>query len=534
MPIASPLKPLSNPLFRRLWLGNMSANLGTMFQSVGAAWLMMTMTGSPQMVALVQTSVTLPMLLLSLFAGVLADTFDRRRILMFAQFYMFSVAVILTILSITGQLTPTLLLVATLLIGCGSALLIPSWQASLRELVDRSDLAAAVAIHSMGFNLMRSAGPALGGAILALSGASILFALGGLCYLVFAFVLAFWRNAVPQGTTRESLPSALLSGLRYSAMSPSLVFVFARGIVFCAFGVVLIALLPVVAGQMLGGGAVLFGVLLGSFGLGAVMAAILSTTLRARFSTEQIVRLTFVVMGVCLLAIALVANVLVVTIATFIAGCCWVLTNSTLNVTVQLSVPTWVAGRSLSILHTSLFGGMTIGSIGWGIFAENAGVQAALIAAAVVLLLTSFMGYFMPLPEISDDRFEPANRFKEPEVQVDLSKHDGPITIVIHYSIKSADMPAFLATMKLQRRIRRRDGALRWTLRRDVEHPDHWSETYTVRTWADYVRHNLRRTESDVKILDKLWSLHQGPRSPVILRMVEWDAAHGEPEDDQN
>lgn len=522
------LNALGTPVFRQLWFGNMAANLGIVFQSVGAAWLMMVLTGSPQMVALVQTCVTLPLLFLSLFSGVLADIFDRRRIMLFTQLYLFTVAAVLAALAIAGYVTPELLLLSTLMIGSGMALMIPSWQASLRELVDRDDLPGAIAAHSMGFNLMRSAGPAVGGAVLAVAGASVLFAFSGLCFLVFAVTLLLWHRNTQKAASRESLPSALFSGLRYSAMSPNLIYVFTRGGVYCLLAVALIALLPVVAGDLLGGGSILFGILLGSFGLGAVAAALISTSLRDRFPTELIVRVNFLLSAASLLSVALLTHVYVVVPATFVAGVCWVLTNNTLNVTVQLSVPSWVAGRSLSILHTFLFGGMTIGSVIWGVVAEATGVQTAFIVSAGLLMVGILMGFVMPLPALSDDRLEPANTFVEPDVKIDLAKHDRPITIVIHYNIAPADVPQFLDVMKQRRRIRRRDGALRWMLRRDVEHPEHWSESYTAHTWADYVRHNQRRTSADANVQEKLWALHQGERPPVILRMVEWDAAHGD------
>lgn len=394
------LAPLRNPLFRRLWVGNMSASLGTVFQSVAAAWLMLTMTSLPQMVALVQTSVTFPLLALSLFAGVLADTFDRRKVLLMSQFYMATVALGLTLLVMSGNQTPVLLLVFTLLIGCGSAVQIPSWQASLRDLVERPDLPAAVAIHAMGFNLMRGAGPAIGGVILAFSGASFLFAIGGFCYLFFAVALFFWRKPVQPDPIREPLGAAFLSGIRYSAMSPKLLHVSARGAVFCTLGVALVALLPVIAEDTFGGGPILFGAFLGSFGVGAVCGALISPALRDKYGIENIMRFTFVASGLAILLIACVANIYVAIPATFLVGSCWVVTNSSLNVTIQMSTPIWVAGRSISILHTGLFGGMAIGSMIWGSVAEVAGLQVALALAGVVLVFTSMMGHVMPLPVI--------------------------------------------------------------------------------------------------------------------------------------
>lgn len=520
----SVLVPLRNPVFRRLWFGNMISNLGTMFQSVGAAWLMMTMTGSPQMVGLVQSCVTLPLLIFSLFTGALADTLDRRRIMLVAQLQMFVMAVALTLLVAMDWLTPSLLLLFTFLIGSGGALHIASWQTSVRDMVDRSELASAVAINSMGFNLMRSAGPAIGGAILALAGASLLFALNALTYLVLAVLLLSWRSPRPDALMREPLGSAVFSGLRYSALSPNLVSVILRGFVFCVIAISLMSLLPVVAKTMLGGGSVLFGGLLGSFGLGAVFAALISPGLRERFTIEQLVSWNFALFAAALLLIATVGGLVVAYVSTFLAGCSWVLTNSTLNVTIQLSTPRWVVGRSLSILHTGLFGGMTLGSWGWGFLAEHNGVETALLISAAALFVAAFMGKLLPMPEVSDTGLEPANIFREPEVKVDLHARPGPINIAIHFVIADEDEAKFLEIMAKRRQVRRRDGALRWALRRDVEHPDHWIEVYQVRTWADYIRHNQRRTTVDAELYDRLVELHRGPNPPEVQRMVEWDA----------
>lgn len=521
----SVLAPLRTPLFRRLWVANMTSNLGTMLQAVGAAWLMLSMTDSPEMVALVNSCITLPILALSLFAGALADTLDRRLMMLFAQVFMLVMALALTILVIADSITPNLLLLFTLLIGCGGALHIPAWQASLRDLVPREDVPASVALTSMAFNLMRAIGPAAGGLVLALFGAAVLFSLNVLSYIPLVFALSLWRPNWERATVnRERLGAAVLSGLRYSSMSPDLMRVILRGAMFCTGSVALVALLPVVAARMHGGDSFLFGSLLGAFGFGAVFAAIGMPTLRSRLDNERIARLAMALAGLALLSIALAGNVIVTFLGAFVAGSCWVMANSLFNVIIQLSTPKWVVGRALSLLHTGLFGGMAIGSWVWGVLAEAQSTPFALSVAAVWLFVGAAIGLFLPLPEIPDGGgMEPANRFQPPNPRLDLSRRSGPIGVAIRYHIAPEDVPEFLSVMRRHRQARKRDGAQRWMLMRDIENPEIWHETYHVATWTEYVRHNQRRITADIEVVDKLWDLHQGPEPPIIVRMLEYE-----------
>lgn len=518
------LRPLANTTYRNLWAGNLGSTFGTMMQTVGASWLMLTMTQSPQMVALVQSCVTLPLLVLSLLAGALADTFDRRKIMLAAQGFMLVAALALTALGFLGALTPALILLFTFLIGCGGAIHVPTWQSSLRDIVERRDLPSAVALHSMAFNTMRSIGPAVGGGLMMVAGAPLLFLLNAASYLPLIGALLRWRGPeTGPAAAREPLASALASGLRYSSMSPGLLRVFLRGTLFCACGVSVMALLPVVAGDMLGGGPMLYGALLGSFGVGALVAAFLMPLARKHFSNEVIVRGAFLGSGLAALLLVWGGAVATALLACLVAGCSWVLSNALYNTIIQLSTPKWVVGRSLSILYTGLFGGMTLGSWVWGILAEAHGTALAMTVAGIGLIAGAALGLVLAVPEVPDDDFEPLNRFREPVRMIDLTRRSGPITVSIAYRIAQRDVPAFLAAMKQRRRIRRRDGARGWTLMRDVEAPDTWCETYSVRTWQDYVRHNERRTQADAANIDTIRALHQGPEPPKVRRMLAWD-----------
>ncbi len=520
---ASPaLAPFSSPIFRSLWLATLVSNLGGLVQAVAAGWTMTTLTDSQQMVALVTASTMLPIMSLSVLAGVLADNYDRRHVMLAAQVLMLFASIALTLVTFFGMLTPWLLLALTFLIGCGGALHNPSWQASVGDIVPREQVPAAVMANGMSFNLMRSIGPALGGLIIAAAGAAAAFALNSMSYLALILVLVFWRKpASASALPRESFRQATTAGIRYVSLSPNLLRIILRGFLFGLTAVSVLALLPLVARDLLGGSASTYGFLLGSFGLGAVGGALNNAKIRARFDNETIVRCTFLGMAFGTLLLATGQGLLFAVLALMLCGACWVTTNALLNVSLQLSTPRWVVGRAISFYMMSSAGGMALGSWLWGLVAETHGLETALISSAATLLLGILVGYRLPLPEFANLDLAPLDRFIEPTLAVQLSQRTGPILITIEFDISEADIPAFLEAMAARRRIRKRDGARRWSLLRDLEQPNIWTEKYYVATWVEYVRHNQRRTMSDSGISDTLLRLHRGVEAPRVRRMIE-------------
>ena len=491
-------------------------------QAVGAAWLMTILSDSQSMVALVQGSVALPIMVFSLLAGVFADNFDRRRVMLIAQGFMFVVSIVLTVMAIKGWLTPWLLLGFTFLIGCGTALHNPSWQATMGDIVSREELPSAVSLNSMGFNLMRSLGPAIGGTIVALAGAAAAFAINALSYIAIILALLRWQ-APPRDTRlpREPMGSAFSAGLRYVAMSPNLLRVILRGFWFGMSAIAMLALLPVVVRETLQGGSVEYGVMLGCLGLGAVGGALINAQLRARFNNEAIARCAFVGFGLASLIIGLSTHNVLSGAALLPAGACWVLALSIFNVTIQLSTPRWIVGRALALYQTGTFGGMTAGSLIWGMLADQSSPAMALTLAAVLLVIGALIGLSLPLPEFAGMNLDPLNRFKEPALGFDLNYNSGPVMVMVDYQIAKPDIPEFLTVMSQRRRVRIRDGAQQWALLRDLEKPGHWSESYRVPTWGEYVRHNERRTQADATLFDRLLALHRGEGLPIVHRMIE-------------
>ncbi|CAN7254738.1 MFS transporter [Pararhizobium sp. LjRoot238] len=518
----SPLAPFRHDTFRVIWVASLASNFGGLVQAVGAAWMMTSITSSVNMVALVQASTSLPIMLFSLVSGALADNFDRRRIMLIAQCFMLAVSALLTVCTYFGLVTPWLLLLFTFLIGCGTALNNPSWQASVGDMVPRDVLPAAVALNSMGFNITRSVGPAIGGAIVAAAGAAAAFAANTLSYFALLFALVRWRREVTLSKLpREPMVRAISAGLRYVAMSPNIGKVLFRGFVFGLSASAILALLPLVARDLVAGGPLTYGIMLGAFGLGAIGGALLSARLREQLSSEWIVRIAFAGFAVSSVMTALSPYGWLTSLALLLSGAGWVLALSLFNTTVQLSTPRWVVGRALSLYQTTTFGGIAAGSWMWGQAAETYGPANALVASALLMVVGAAIGLRLPLPEFQSLNLDPLNRFSEPLLKLDLKPRSGPIVVMIDYDIADDDVPDFLTAMAERRRIRIRDGAGQWALMRDLENPTVWTETYHVPTWVEYVRHNQRRTQADAEIGDRLLELHRGETPPHVHRMIE-------------
>ncbi|OYW88966.1 MAG: MFS transporter, partial [Hyphomonas sp. 32-62-5] len=355
--------PFSIPLYKRIWVANIASQFGGLIQSVGAAWLMVQLGGSETQIALVQASVTLPIMILSLLSGAIADNFPRRTVMLVSQFYMFAVSAVLCVFAFMDGLNPWLLLTFTFLLGCGTALNAPSWQATVGDIVPRQTIAAAVAMNSLGFNIARTAGPALGGAIVAAAGAAAAFAVNVLSYLGIIYVLLAWKPEKPaKPALKEDLRTAIGAGVRYVSMSPPIRQVMARAALFGIAASAALSLLPLVAQDLVGGGAITFGILSGAFGIGAVIGALSNSRLRRRFTAETVLRMTICAIIAGVVIVALSRSLPLTVFGLVICGSGWLLSMATMNVTVQMAAPRWVVGRALSLYQMAVFGAMAVGS----------------------------------------------------------------------------------------------------------------------------------------------------------------------------
>lgn len=514
--------PFSVPTFRAIWMASLASNFGGLIQSVGAAWMMISLSASPMLIALVPAATTLPIMLLSLWAGAVADNLDRRKVMIACQSWMLVVSALLAVTAWAGWMTPWLLLAFTFALGCATAINGPAWQAAVGDMVPRAILPSAVAMNSMGFNLARSVGPALGGVIVATAGAAAAFLTNAVSYVGLLVVLSRWEPELPSKILpRERLALAMRAGVRYVAMSPNIQLVLLRAAVFGIGASAVSALMPLVARDILGGGALTFGLTSGAFGVGAVTGALSTRHLRARLSVEHIVRYAALMLALGTAITGMSSWLGLALLGYLLAGFGWVTALSTFNVSVQMSAPRWVVARSVSLYQMSAFGGMAIGAWLFGWLAESQGVVEALYASAAVQFVAALIGLMRPLPQIGDDNLDLQNRWREPDTAVPVEPRSGPVVVTIEYRIPAGSVVPFLTAMSERRRIRRRDGAHGWSLMRDLSDPELWIERYHVSTWLDYVRHNQRRTVADIANSDAIWALHTGPVPPVVHRMLE-------------
>jgi len=520
----SALSPFRYPVFRGVWIASLLSNFGSLIQSVGASWMMLSIAQSPDMVALVQASTSLPIMLLSLVAGAMADNMDRRKVMVSAQIFMLVISAALALCTWAGLVGPWTLLVFTFAIGCGSAFFAPAWQASVGEMVPRTEVPGAIALNSMGFNIARSVGPAIGGAIVAAAGAAAAFAVNAASYISLLVVLARWRlpprtHALPS----ETLGIAMAAGVRYVAMSPHIRTVLLRCAVFGFGAISILALLPLVAKHLVAGGPLTYGLLLGAFGVGAVTSAFSAARLRDRLSTEAIARWAGCMFALAAAIVAVSTFLALTMVALLLAGAGWVLSLSTFNVSVQLSAPRWVVARALALYQMAAFGGMAAGSWLWGELAADFGITTALLISAAVVMVGVVLGRWAPLSQAGELNLDPlrAVLWNAPTTAVPVDERTGPVVITVEYIIDEADVEEFLGRMNERRRMRRRDGARNWRLLRDLSDPRAWIERYETATWLDYIRLNNRATQDDAAVPERLRQLHRGAEGPRVRRRVE-------------
>jgi MFS family permease len=515
-----------------IWSASLISNFGSLIQAVGASWMMTSIAPSADMVALVQASTTLPIMLLSLPSGATADIWDRRLLMLAAQTLMLVVAAVLTATAYFGLITPWILLTLTFLLGCGTALYAPAWQSSVGEQVPRADLPSAVALNSLAFNIARTAGPAIGGVIVAQAGPPAAFLLNSLSYVGLIIVLVLWRRPRPAPfLPPENMFMAMGAGIRYARLSPDIRTVLIRGATFGVLGSSIWALMPLVARNLIGGNAVTYGVLLGAFGSGAVLGALSSTWLRRRYSNELIVRASTVGFGLGSIVTASSSWHALSMIALMVGGASWVLALSTFNVTVQTSSPRWVVGRTVSIYQMVTFGGLSIGSWLSGVAANQFGLRVCLASSGALMAISALLGRRLPLRQPEGLNLDPSRTWSsEHRAQLDRLIDTGPVVVTVEYRIAVEDAEAFRLAMRELRRIRRRDGAKRWSLMQDMAAPDIWIERYHSPNWVEHLRRHHRFTVSDREIERKVLDFHQGDQPPHVRHLIErrTDEAVGE------
>jgi MFS family permease len=513
--------PLRYVVFRRVWLASLLSNLGALIQGVAAAWSMTQMTSSADKVALVQTALTAPVMLIAIPAGAIADMYDRRIVALVALGIALVGATALTALAWLGLVTPNLLLALCFAVGSGMALMGPAWQSSVTEQVPSATLPSAVALNGISYNIARSVGPAIGGVVVATAGAMAAFALNALLYLPLIGALLLWkRTAEPSRLPPEKLRRAIISGVRYITNSPSIKIVLIRSMVTGIIGGAIFALLPLVMRDLLHSGPKTYGVMLGAFGLGAVIGGLNLATLRRRMSGEAATRACALAMGGPIAVVALSREPALTAAALILAGAGWMLAWAVLGIAVQLSAPRWVAGRALAAYQAASSGGIAVGSWGWGRLTDYAGVETALLVAAALMLASPLIGLWLCMPRIGK-RGDETVMLDDPQVRLELTGRSGPLVVEIEYRILQENARAFHSVMQQVRLFRQRNGAYGWSIARDIADPELWTERYHCPTWLDYLRQRNRSTASESALEQQAMAFHVGPGPVRIRRMLE-------------
>lgn len=513
--------PLHYGTFRRIWLASLFSNLGMLVQGVGAAWTMTEMASSADKVALVQTALMLPVMLTSMPAGAIADMYDRRIVALIALSLALSGAIALTAVDWFGLTTPNLLLLFCFVVGSGMALMSPAWASSVSEQVPAEAIPAAVALNGISYNIARSCGPAIGGIVVASAGAVAAFALNAIFYLPLMVALFLWKREPERSRLpREHLSRAIVSGVRYITNSPSIKIVLMRAMITGVIGGSVPALMPLVARDLLRGGPQTYGIMLGAFGLGAVIGALNLGEVRKRMSGETAVRACMLSMGSAIAVVALSREPILTAASLVLSGAVWTITWALFNIGVQLSAPRWVAGRSLAAYQASFSGGLAIGSWGWGRVADAAGVDIALLISAALMLLSPLLGVWLQMPRIGG-RGEDAEILADPKVRLPLTDRSGPLVVEIEYRIAPANARSFHNLMQDVQLSRQRNGAYGWSIARDIADPELWTERFHCPTWLDYLRQRNRSTQSERALDQRAAAFHIGPEPVRVRRMLE-------------
>jgi len=521
-PSPSAWAPLRIPMFRALWIATILSNIGTWVHDVGAGWLMTSLSPSPLMVSLVQTAGTLPMFILALPAGALSDIFDRRKLLLAAQGWMLIVAVSLALLAYLNLAEAWSLLIMTFCLSLGAAISLPAWAAITPELVSRTDLPSALALNSMGINISRAIGPAMGGYIISSFGTYWVFLLNGVSFLTVLIILYQWKRTQKESTLpAERFFSAMRLGVRFTKNSPELKSVLYRTLAFIIPASALWALLPLITRQLLGGDSSDYGILLTFIGIGAVIGATFLPRLKRKFSIDTLVGSGIILLAGVIALLGYSHNFFVDCFVMLIGGMAWLMLLSNLNVAAQTSIPSWVRARAMAIYFMLFFfGGMAGGSLIWGALANQIGIPITLYIASMALVLGLILTHSYRLSGRESLNLAPSLHWPAPTIALDLEHDDGPVLVTVEYNIDPINTDDYKKAMEGVRLGRMRDGALHWGLFQDTESPGRFVENFIVESWAEHLRQHDRVTHMDKTIQEKAWSFHVEQSRPKVTHYL--------------
>lgn len=517
--------PFMHKNFAVLWVATVLSNVGTWMHDVGAGWLMTSMTSSPVMVALVQTATTLPLFLFALPAGAIADIVDKRRLLLAVQSVLAITALALSYLVASDIATPWILLLFTFVMGTGAALTAPAWQAIVPNLVPKSVLQQAVAANSVGINISRAIGPAIGGAIIGLS-IALPFLFNGLSFLI-VIAAVFWWKSPP--TDSDSLPkekfwSAVQAGFRYARHSVPLKTTLIRALGFFLFASAFWALLPLIARQVLNGDAHLYGMMMASVGLGAVLSAFVLPRMKTLLGPDKLVAIGTTGTAICMLVLAVSTSHTLAVLVCLIAGLSWIAVLTSLNVSAQVALPAWVRARGLAVFVTVFFGAMSAGSLFWGNLSAHLGIQSVLCMAAAGSMLVIPLTWKAKLQLGADMDFSQSLHWEEPTFEHPIDGDRGPVMVMIEYWIDPSRNNEFFELAEELKHQRHRDGAHTWGMFEDPINSGRYVEYFLVKSWHEHLRQHHRVTRTDQTLQQKVIELHIRTVPPKVDHLVAMQA----------
>lgn len=515
-----PFAPLGHATFAVLWVATILGNVGSFMRDVANAWLATELSSSPAAVAAIQAAATLPVFLLAIPAGVLSDILDRRRFLIVIQVGLGLVSGTLMMMAWRGTLTIEVLIGMAFLGGIGAAMMGPTWQSIVPELVPQREMRSAVALNALGVNIARAIGPATGGLLLAAFGAAATYAVDFVSYVVVIGALLWWRRA-PRASDplREHFFGALRAGLRYTRAHSKLHVVLLRAAVYFASGSAIWALLPLVARQLLEGGAGLYGLLLGTVGAGAIAGALLLPRLQTLLDADGLILAAALATALSMGMLSLAPPLWLALALFLLLGVAWISALTTLGGAAQAILPDWVRGRALAVYQMVFNGALAGGSLAWGAVAQGTNVATALLAAAAVLVASSLLAHRVRLPRGEED-LAPAQAWPEPQMAAGIAHDRGPVMIQIEYRVAHSDRQEFLRTVHRLSEERRRDGAFNWGVMEDSADPERLVEWFLVESWAEHMRQHRRVHHADADLQRELLRFHRGDAPPRVEHLL--------------
>ena len=513
--------PFIYPLFRAIWVSAFVSNIGTWMQNVGAVLLMNKITTSVFLIASIQTATSLPFFLLSIPAGALADIFDRRHLLLFTQTWMFVTATILGILTLYGITTPSVILFMTFLLGIGTALNGPAWQAIIPELVPRRQLASAISSNGASNNIARAVGPAVGGIVIAYFGIGFVFILNGISFLGTLVAIFLWkRRPVKNTLPAERFLNALQAGVRYARFAPVLRAILVRCAAFTLAASSIWALLSPIVTYKLHLNPNYYGVLLSWLGGGAVAGAFILPHIRKRLNMDKRLAVAITLYTLSTLSLAFIDNMVILSLFMSAGGMAWLIAMADFSVAMQTNVPKWVQARALSLYLLVGQGGLAVGSMLWGLLAEYISLQTTMLIAAISTISGLAIGLRYSLKQSGSNNFDLIHRIHEPVSAFTPEPEDGPVIIMAEYIVNEEHIAEFTKSMNALARIRLRDGATHIGVYQDIANPTRMVEFFIVDSWAEHLRQHDRFTHADYEIRQEVLKFHIGVEPPKITHFL--------------